>query len=226
VAQSTFTRDAVVREFSAPMERMQVVGSGVTEEYFQVPQNRNLDALVPDYAPFILCTGAMDHRKGTDYMLNLARLLWRRKSPVKIVCTAGLYGNQDYIATAQNLPNIVLLNFVSQAELLAYYQKAICLICLSRLEGFGLPLVEAMAAGLPVIAANNTAIPETLGGAGILVAPENTEQVAAKVDALQQDKDFRANHIFKGIERAKNYTWEACMKRMLAGIRQIEPKNH
>jgi len=225
VAQSTFTRDTVARKFPASQERIQVVGSGVTEDHFDVSNNHNLDSLVTDFSPYVVVTGAMHDRKGTDYLLDLARLLARRASPVKIVCTAGLYGNPAYISAARALPNMVLLNLVSRQELLAYLKKAIALVFLSRLEGFGLPLVEAMAAGLPVIASNNTAIPETLGGAGILVAPEKTEQIADEIGRLQQDQSFRKELIAKGRVRAKNFTWEACMQRLLAGITTVSQAN-
>jgi alpha-1,3-rhamnosyl/mannosyltransferase len=221
VAQSTFTREGLVSRFLVPPERIRVVGSGVTEEYFAVPNNADLYSLAPDFSPYVLITGALDSRKGADYMLNVARLLAKRNSPVRLVCTAGLYGVPAYISAARALSNVVLLNFVSRHELLAHYRKAAALLCLSRLEGFGLPLVEAMAAGLPVIAANNTAIPETLGGAGVLVAPENTEQVVDAIERLLHDKAFRDELTANGLVRARNFTWEVCMQRLLAGIRTV-----
>ncbi|MGO8926618.1 MAG: glycosyltransferase family 4 protein [Limisphaerales bacterium] len=221
VAQSTFTRDAVAREFSIPLERMKVVGSGVTRDLFDVPNNQGLDDLVPDYSPYVLSVGALERRKGTDYVLELAKLLLAKELPIRIVCTAGLYGDPSYISAARALPNIVLLNFVARQELFAYMKKAVCLICLSRLEGFGLPLVEAMAAGLPVIASNNSAIPETLGGAGILVEPGDTPTIAGEIGRLQQDTAHRAELIAKGEARARIFTWEACMQRLLAGIHAV-----
>jgi len=225
VAQSAFTAREVVAQHHVSGARIAVVGSGVTEEYFGVPNNQDLDSLVPDFAPYVLVTGAMDKRKGTDYLLDLGRFLARCNSRIKIVCTAGLYGSPDYIAAARALPNMVLLNFVTRQEMLAHFKKAIALIFLSRLEGFGLPLVEAMASGLPVIATGNSAIPETLAGAGVLVKPENPQQVADEIRRLQEDQNYRTELIGKGFTRARNFTWDACMRRLLAGITTISQAN-
>ena len=117
------------------------------------------------------------------------------------------------------MSNMVLLSFVSRRELLAYMRNAVCLVCLSRLEGFGLPMVEAMAAGLPVVAAETSAIPETLGGVGVLVDPAKSRDVADAVERLHGDVEYRESLAAKGLARAREmFTWEACMERLLASL--------
>jgi alpha-1,3-rhamnosyl/mannosyltransferase len=219
ITQSTFTRGQVAERFGVPLDRMAVVGSGASSEMFAAQTDVALDGLVPDFRPYLLVAGAMDHRKGSDYLISLAKELQTRKSPLKIVCTAGTYGNPDYIAAARQQPNMVLLSFVSSRELLAYMRRAVCFLCLSRLEGFGLPMIEAMAAGLPVVAAATSAIPETLGGTGVLVNPADTRQVVEAVKRIQSDAAYRENLVIKGCARVtENFTWDACMRRLLSAL--------
>ncbi len=220
VAQSTFTKMQVINTFAIPSETIQVVGGGVTEDCFDIRANHCCDSPVPDFSPYLVCTGAMEIRKGSDYLLDLAKALRRRGSPIRIVCTSGLYGDPRYISEARGLANVVLLGYVSRRELIAYYQKAVALLCLSRLEGFGIPLVEAMAAGLPVIAANSSAIPETLGGSGILVNPADTGQIIEEIGRLQANKELRHHLAAKGRDRARHYSWESCIDRLCMGIQR------
>lgn len=219
VTQSHFTCRQVVGNFDASKSRKVVVGSGASPDIFASRQDATLDGLVSHNEPFLLVVGALDLRKGSDYLIALARELQARSSKLKIICTAGTYGNAAQIAEAKKQPNMILLSFLSSRELLAYMRKAVCLVCLSRLEGFGLPLIEAMAAGLPVLAAETSAIPETLGGAGVLVDPENKAAVADAVERIQGDVSYRQMLIERGLKRAgRDFTWEACMGRLLGAL--------
>lgn len=95
----------------------------------------------------------------------------------------------------------------------------------SRLEGFGLTAVEAMALGTPVIASDNSALPEILGGAGSLVNPENAGQMVDEALRFQADPSYRALHVERGRERANYFTWDACLRRLLTGIHECEQRN-
>jgi alpha-1,3-rhamnosyl/mannosyltransferase len=219
VTQSQFTGKQVSKAYDVSRCRMVVVGSGASQEIFSSRNDASLDGLIPDHNPFLLVVGALDFRKGSDHLISLARELQARNSPLKIICTAGTYGDATQIAEAKRQSNIILLSFVSSKELLAYMRKAVCLMCLSRLEGFGLPMVEAMAAGLPVVAAETSAIPETLGGAGVLVNPEKSRDVADTIERIRMDAAYRESLIAKGLARAQQmFTWEACMRRLLAAL--------
>ena len=94
----------------------------------------------------------------------------------------------------------------------------------SRLEGFGLTAVESMALGTPVIASNNSALPETLGGAGVLVNPGNAGELAEEALRFAHDANHRTNHVDHGRRRISYFTWEACMQRLLDGIRERSGK--
>jgi glycosyltransferase involved in cell wall biosynthesis len=217
VAQSSFTRDQIVSEYGVPADRIVVVGTGVDENLIELGKKepRNLEHL----QPYVISVGALLPRKGSDYLLNMARELQRRQSNLKIVCSCGTRGRVHLVEEARSLPNVVLLDYASREELIDLIRGAVCMVIPSRLEGFGLTAVESMALGTPVIASNNSALPETLGGAGVLVNPEDAGQLAEEALRFQRDANHRADHVERGRRRVSFFTREACMQRLLNGIR-------
>ena len=218
VAQSSFTRDQIVAEYDVPASRIVVVGSGV--EPSLIEEGKKEASNVQHLQPYVIYVGAMLPRKGGDYLLSMARELLRRESNLKIVCSGGLRGNPSLIQEARSLSNVVQLDYLGRSELTNMIRGAACMVIPSRLEGFGLTAIEAMALGTPIIASNNSALPETLGGAGVLVDPQNAGQLAEEALRFQRDAAHRADHVDRGRRRVAYFTWEACMHRLLAGVRE------
>jgi mannosyltransferase len=104
-------------------------------------------------------------------------------------------------------PNVIALENVTNRELNYLYQNAFALVYPSLYEGFGLPPLEAMNCGCPVIASNTSSIPEVVGDAGILINPEDIEAMAAALEVLLDD-NTRHKYIGRGLARAKLFTWE------------------
>ena len=218
VAQSSFTRDQIVRDYGVARDRIVVVGSGVDERLFEEGEMEPKN--VQPLQPYVVSVGALLPRKGGDYLLRMARELQRRQSNLKIVCSAGQRGRPHLVEEARSLSNVVLLDYASREELIDLIRGAICMVIPSRLEGFGLTAIEAMALGTPLIASNNSALPETLGGAGVLVNPEDAGQLAEEALRFQRDASHRADYAERGRRRVSYFTWKACMQRLLNGIRE------
>ena len=98
--------------------------------------------------------------------------------------------------------------YVSDEDLIALYQMATCLVFPSLYEGFGLPVLEAMAAGCPVITSTTSALPEVAGNAALLVDPLNAQEIATAMRQVLQDEDLRRRIIHDGHSRASNFSWE------------------
>ncbi|HTC19730.1 MAG TPA: glycosyltransferase family 1 protein, partial [bacterium] len=106
-------------------------------------------------------------------------------------------GNQ--MEWAGNVPSEMLTHVYAEADLFLYP---------SRLEGFGLPLLEAFACGVPVIASNTTSLPEVAGDAALLIDPESPQAIAKAVKQMMEKPALRRRYIQRGLKRAKLFTWE------------------
>ena len=104
--------------------------------------------------------------------------------------------------------DIIFIDYVEAEDLNRFYCAAELFIFPSLHEGFGLPIIEAMASGLPVITSNVTSMPEIAGDAAVLVNPLNTEEIAEKINKVLEDKEFKEALINKGLERAKFFSWK------------------
>jgi glycosyltransferase involved in cell wall biosynthesis len=116
---------------------------------------------------------------------------------------------------------MVCLGTVSDDQLLALYQEATALVYPSRYEGFGLPVLEAMACGTPVIASRAASMPEVLGEAGVLLDPDDTPGWAQAIANVVTDEGLRARMRTAGVARAREFTWARTARLTLAVYRQV-----
>ena len=107
---------------------------------------------------------------------------------------------------------IIRIGYVDDEDMSALYSGAEMFVCPSLYEGFGIPVLEAMKCGLPVICSNVTSLPEVIGDCGIQINPHSDEELIAALEKMYYDRNFRAECIEKGIKRAKLFSWDACGK--------------
>ena len=113
---------------------------------------------------------------------------------------------------------VVLPGFIAQEDLPTFYRQAEMLVYPSLYEGFGLPPVEAMACGTPVITSNTTGLPEAVGEAAMMIDPTSTEEIAVAMARLLDDASLRQRLQRAGIEKAKEFTWRRTAQRLLASL--------
>jgi glycosyltransferase involved in cell wall biosynthesis len=104
--------------------------------------------------------------------------------------------------------DVIFTGFIPEVDLPIYYSNAACFILPSLYEGFGLPLLEAMACGCPVIASNITSIPEVVGNAGILVNSQNIKEIASAIEQVLFNEKIREELIEKGFEQCRKFSWD------------------
>jgi glycosyltransferase involved in cell wall biosynthesis len=218
IAVSEFTRQQVIAHLGMAPERVHVVHHGVrgmggvdrpgrTEE----PRQR-----------VILNVGAIQKRK------NIARLVeafetvsadWR----LVLAGSAG-YGSEEILARIARSPangRISVPGYISSGELARWYAQCAIFAFPSLDEGFGMPVLEAMAAGAPVLTSNRSALPEVAGDAALLVDPENGEALGKALRDLTQFEDLRRDLASRGILRAQKFTWEKAVRATWDVYRQI-----
>jgi glycosyltransferase involved in cell wall biosynthesis len=119
--------------------------------------------------------------------------------------------------------DVKLLGYVSEEEMPMLYSGAKAFVFPSLYEGFGLPLVEAMACGVAIVASNTSSIPEVVEDAALLVSPYDSEAMAAGILRLFNDTQLRAALIERGLRRAQGFTWEATARRVLHTLTGVAP---
>ncbi len=117
------------------------------------------------------------------------------------------------------------VGLIPDADLPAFYAGAACFVYPSLFEGFGLPLVEAMACGCPVVSSDRTACPEVVGTAGLLVDPEDVAAIATAIARVLADEALRADLRERGLARGRLFTWGECARRTLGVLREAAGRN-
>jgi glycosyltransferase involved in cell wall biosynthesis len=121
--------------------------------------------------------------------------------------------------------DILFTGHVAERDLAALYSGAVCFVYPSYFEGFGLPVVEAMQCGVPVIAGNRTSLPEVVGAAGLLFDPFDTQALTNALKQVIEDSELRATLRAKGFERAKQFNWRTTAQLTLGAYQKAAKRN-
>jgi len=203
IAVSSFTARHVETLLHVPASRIRIVPHGVHLPPVSSAPRENL----------VLFVGAIQRRK------NVARLVkaFERLPAAWRLALAGApdgYGAAEELRAVEESPRraaIDVLGYVSNASLERLYQRASIFAFPSLDEGFGMPLLEAMAHGVPILTSSRSALPEVAGDAALLVDPLDTDAIADGLDRLAQDASLRANLTRRGRARASNFSWESAV---------------
>jgi glycosyltransferase involved in cell wall biosynthesis len=214
ITVSEFSKQRLIELTGVHQSRIVVIPEGVDGRFhprsIEEVERVKRDLRIPS-PRYVLSLGALEPRK------NLGRLLtaWSACSPrfaedIWLVI-AGPQG-ADHVFSHLDLGSIPsrvhITGFVADNDLPALYSGALALAYVSIYEGFGLPALEAMASGTVPIAANNTALPELIGDAGLLVDPFDTEAIAMAIERLVEDLPLRENLKTRALKRSKVFNWE------------------
>lgn len=167
---------------------------------------------------YILAVSSVNPNKNFQSVINILDQLTGNKKVV-------IVGNMDTpIYNKVNLEskeNIVLVGYISDGELKTLYQNAECFIFPSFYEGFGLPPLEAMYCGCPVVSSNTVTMPEVLGDAALYFNPFNSQEIAFQVNKLTENEQLRSLYIEKGYKKSVSYTWRNCSWELFKVIEEI-----
>ena len=202
----------LVQRLRVPPDRISVIYHGVEPEFYEVTSAASFVASQKYNLPsdYILFVGTMEPRKNLVRLARAYKMLpedLRRLHPLVIVGSTGWNAapiRRELAAT----PGVHLVGPVRRSLLPAVYHGATMFVLPSLYEGFGLPLVEAMAARLPVVTSNTGAAPEIVGPAGLCVDPMSISELAAAIERVLSDQDTATTMAAAGRERARSFTWE------------------
>jgi glycosyltransferase involved in cell wall biosynthesis len=212
LAVSEWTKRDLVERYGVATKKVVVTPNGVDEIFHP-------NGAAPKRPPYALFVGAIQPRKDPLTALEAFALL---NDDLGLVVVGPEKRGADEVKTAVRRlgldRRVEFAGHVELDELAALYRGAACLVFPSRYEGFGLPVVEAMASGTPVVAAATGALPEIAGDAAILVEPANPAALAAGIERALADRE---RLVAAGLERARRFSWAESARRTLEVYREL-----
>ncbi|SDB82320.1 glycosyltransferase family 4 protein [Paraburkholderia lycopersici] len=215
ITVSEFSRRELSAAYRIPPGKIGVVPES-GEHMLRVQQDEGGVAIALNQRPFVLAVGSLNRHKNFQLVADAARLIG--DAQFDIVVVGG--GDARVYGTGQDaLPAFVKhLGYVSDGELAALYRRAACFVYPSRYEGFGLPPVEALALGCPVVASRLPAVQEACGDAVLYTSPDDPAELARLLERITSDRALRASLRERGRARTAELTWCATATRLIEEI--------
>lgn len=228
LADSAWTRQDIVDLLHIPASKIHVVPAGVGPEYQPITDPAQRSAVRERYGlpqRFVLHVGTLEPRKNLGRLLEALHGLRAADPDLKLVLVGGkgwLY--EEIFAAIERLrlaDSVVFPGYVAEADLPVVYNLAKVLAYPTLYEGFGLPPLEAMACGTPVVCSNASSVPEVAGDAALLIDPLDTSALAATLQRVLSDEALRADLRWRGLAQARLFSWEAAAQRLLAAYTSL-----
>jgi glycosyltransferase involved in cell wall biosynthesis len=223
------TKQDILRYYGVPENKVVVIYLGVEERFKKIEKCSVLDQIRVQYRItsqyVILYVGSIHTRRNIEQLIRAFQMLCRKISDIQLV----VVGKQEYpyldiqaLVDQLALHNRVILpGYVQDADLPLLYNLADLFVYPSSYEGFGLPPLEAMACGTPVIVSNNSSLPEVTGDAAILIDPLNIKDMTDTMYQVLNNEKLRHSMAEKGITQARKFSWEQTAKETLAVYQEI-----
>ena len=201
ITPSEYVRQKAIRRFGLPAWRVTVVSGGVDASRFHPA------AKITGAGRYVLFAGSLEPRKNLAGLIAAWNMLAARHPDVRLVAAGGSGRVFRRLKIPAGLERVHFTGYVSDAELAALYAGAEVFVFPSLDEGFGLPALEAMACGAPVLASTRGALPEVIGDAGLFFDPADVAQLVGFLEQCLCDAHLRRSLAARGLERASAFTW-------------------
>jgi len=229
ITLSNYVKNEITDYFNVPEERIEVLPPGVNPDFKPRNSSETSSTLKKYKLPkkYLLCVGTLEPRKNILRLIKAYTLL---PVDIRLSCPLILVGMKGWLndSLEQELNplkkkgEIIRLGYVVQEDLPYLYSGAHAFAYPSIYEGFGLPVLEAMASGIPILTSQKTAMADFAEGAAILVDPLNEVEMAEGLKRLLLDKPNNASLIRVGLETAKNYSWKIAIEKWVSVLKKIQ----
>ena len=230
ITVSNFEKENIKKAFQLEDEKITTVHNGVTNEFknaFTVDQKETVRAKYNLPKEFLLHIGNKDPRKNTKRVLDaFCELKLTQHKHMKLVIVGINEETLDAMLQDMYIPlalkkDIILTGYVSDADFPIIFSLATIFLFPSLREGFGIPILEAMASGTPVITSNTSSMPEISGGSAYLIDPQNTKELTQAIAQLLSDHEYREQLIQEGLKRCRTFSWDQSAKNVLKIYQQL-----
>lgn len=226
---SYYSKREIMEYLKIPSEKIEVIYPGVGKDFMPIKDYENISQIKRYFGisgNYILYIGNLKPHKNLLKLIESYSLLPSDiRNEYQLIIGGKKDKNYDSLSKEVNKRGIkervIFTDFIRDEDLPALYSGASLFVFLSLYEGFGLPVLEAMACGVPVIVSNSTSIPEITEDAAILVDPEDTGDIVKAISNILEDVALRNEMIPKGFERARLFSREGTVKRMIKLFEEI-----
>jgi glycosyltransferase involved in cell wall biosynthesis len=219
---SEFSKKEIVNWLNCESEKVVVTYNGIDENFKVINDNDKLRNIRTKYdlpEKFILYIGNLKPHKN---IANLIKAIKKINQKIILVINGKSNESLNKIIMENHVENkIKFIGYVNDDDLPALYNLAELFIYPSLYEGFGLPPLEAMACGCPVITSNTSSLPEVVGDAGIMVNPYHVEEIARAIDLVLSNENLRREMIEKGLKQAQKFSWRKTAEETLKVYEEV-----
>ncbi len=228
ICVSHATKNDLIKHFNIPDNKIDVIYPGLDPIFEEKIENEDTIfkkyGLDPSYK-YVMHVGRDEKRKNIKTLLNAFYKFKKdfNMTNVKLIKINKLANNNKKLLKDLKLEDeVYIINHVTDEDLIRFYKISDAFLFPSTLEGFGLPLIEAMACGTPIIASNTSAIPEVVEDAAILIDPKDINALSNALYNLLTDEDLKEELIRKGLQQSTKFRWETTAKKTLEVYKKVK----
>lgn len=212
-AVSNHTKQDLVKNFAIPQQKISITHCAASQQFQRLQHlaktisKINSISLAPS---FVLAVGTIQPRKNLRNIIKAFKVLQQKNPQLHLYIAGGSGWQTEHIyQEAAAVPNVNFLGYVSDQELVALYNKATVFLFPSLYEGFGIPVLEAMKCGCPVVTSNISSLPEVAGKAALLADPKSIDDIVNKTQQIIDNQDLRQELTSSGLLQANKFSWKA-----------------
>ena len=218
---SNFSKEELIKCYGVNSSKIKIVTLAYNDAFRKIEDNYFLNNIKDKYRlqkNYILAIGGSEYRKNIERLIKVYQENFQ--DDYELIVIGGKWRNVD-LAKKYQCSKIRFFTGVPEEDLIAIYNMASVFVFPSFYEGFGIPVLEGMACGVPVVTSNVSSMPEVGGDAAIYFDPYDEKDMAEKIGMVLSDEQLREKMIAKGLQKVKEYSWEKCAKETLRVYEEV-----
>jgi glycosyltransferase involved in cell wall biosynthesis len=229
---SEYSKKQIIKRYRVPEERMTITYNAVSDEFHKINDRERILITCRKYKiheNYILFVGRLEPRKNIIGLIKAYHIIKQRNAASQKLVIAGMKDFMykqifNLVEKLKMTKEVIFTGRVDQGDLPLIYNGADLFVYPSFAEGFGLPPLEAMACGVPVVTSNTTSLPEVVGDAGIMIDPHDTHAIAHAMQSVLNNPELRTTLIRKGLARSRRFSWQKVAEKTLRVYKEIFTK--